>query len=92
VSVESGAESGPAEHSLLEAGWADRRHEIVAWLDALRPDIACFQEVWEDADTSNTAAWIVEQLPDLGYHFAFGGAPFGPSSWPDPALRFGSAV
>ncbi len=78
--------------SLLEAGWAERRHEIVVWFNELRPDVACLQEVWEDDNTSNTAAWIVKQLPELSYHFAFGGAPFGPSVWPDPALRFGSAV
>jgi endonuclease/exonuclease/phosphatase family metal-dependent hydrolase len=78
--------------SLLEPGWARRRHEVVAWLGELRPDVACFQEVWEDAKTSNTARWLVEQLPELSYRCAFGGAPFEPSLWPDPSMRFGSAV
>ncbi|MGI9031279.1 MAG: endonuclease/exonuclease/phosphatase family protein [Ilumatobacteraceae bacterium] len=58
----------------------------------MRPDVACFQEVWQDANTANTAAWIVEQLPGLGYHLAFHGAPFDPQLWPDPSMRFGSAV
>ena len=78
--------------SLLEPGWAERRHEVVAWLRELRPDIACFQEVWEDDNTTNTAGWIVDQLPELAYQHAFGGAAFDPSLWPDPSLRFGSAV
>lgn len=78
--------------SLLEQGWAQRRHEVVDWMRHLRPDVACFEEVWEDPRTPNTATWIVEQLPDLGYHVAFGGDPFGVTLWPDPSLRFGSAV
>jgi len=78
--------------SLLEPGWTDRRHEIVDWLRHLRPDNACFEEVWEDPRTPNTATWIVEHVPELGYHLEFGGAPFDTSLWPDPSLRFGSAV
>ncbi|CAN5854457.1 hypothetical protein BH18ACT2_BH18ACT2_16290 [soil metagenome] len=34
----------------------------------------------------------MEQLPGLGYHLAFHGAPFDPQLWPDPSMRFGSAV
>ena len=31
--------------SLLEPGWDDRRHEIVAWLERLEPDVVCLQEI-----------------------------------------------
>jgi endonuclease/exonuclease/phosphatase family metal-dependent hydrolase len=78
--------------SLLEPGWHERRHEIVAWLGYLGPDIVCFQEIWQDGTTQNTAGWIVDQMPDARWHWHFDGRPFGPHLWPDPALRFGSAV
>jgi endonuclease/exonuclease/phosphatase family metal-dependent hydrolase len=78
--------------SLLEPGWAERRHEIVAWLRHLEPDVVCLEEVWEDANNENTAGWIVAQLPELGLHWTFAGDPFGADLWPDPSMRFGSAV
>lgn len=78
--------------SLLEPGWAERRHEIVAWLERLQPDVVCLQEIWEGATDGNTAAWIVEQMPTAGWHWTFGGAAFGPRVWPDPSLLFGSAI
>ena len=78
--------------SLLEPGWNERRHEIVAWLEHLGPDIACFQEIWQDGSTPNTAGWIVEQMPDAGWHWHFDGRSFAAQLWPDPALEFGSAV
>lgn len=78
--------------SLLEAGWPERRWELVAWLRRLEPDIACLEEVWEDAAHENTAAWVVDQLPELSLHHAFGGAPFAHDLWPDRSLQFGSAV
>jgi endonuclease/exonuclease/phosphatase family metal-dependent hydrolase len=77
--------------SLLEPGWVDRRHEIVAWLDHLAPDVVCLQEIWEDAETDNAAAWLADQLPG-DWHHHFDGRPFGAALWPDPQLRFGSAV
>ena len=40
--------------SLLEPDWDRRRHEIVAWVDRLDPDVICFQEVSERADRPNT--------------------------------------
>jgi endonuclease/exonuclease/phosphatase family metal-dependent hydrolase len=78
--------------SLLEPGWDERRHEIVAWLSHLDPDVVCLQEVWEDVNTANTAGWIAERLPRMGGHWVFGGAPLAEALWPDPSLRFGSAV
>jgi endonuclease/exonuclease/phosphatase family metal-dependent hydrolase len=78
--------------SLLEPGWNERRHEIVAWLEHLRADIVCLQEIWHDGSTPNTAGWIVDQMPDHGWHWHFDGRPFGAQLWPDPALEFGSAV
>lgn len=77
--------------SLLEPGWTERRHEIVAWLAELDADVVCLEEVWEDATTPNTAGWIALQLDHLGYTWCFGGDSIG-SLWPDPSLRFGSAV
>jgi endonuclease/exonuclease/phosphatase family metal-dependent hydrolase len=77
--------------SLLEPHWDRRRHEIVAWLDRLTPDLVCLQEAWEDANTANTAGWLVEHLAaDL--HWCFGGFPFPDDLWPDPTMRFGSAI
>jgi endonuclease/exonuclease/phosphatase family metal-dependent hydrolase len=78
--------------SLLEPGWDRRRHEIVAWLEELQPDVACFEEVWESDSAENTARWIAAQLPPAGYDVAFGGAPFAPSFGADPTMRFGAAV
>lgn len=78
--------------SLLEPGWGERRHEIVAWLERLVPDVVCLQEVWEDATTANAAAWLADEMPQAGWHHRFDGRPFGAHLWPDPALRFGSAV
>ena len=31
-------------------------------------------------------------MPELGYHWSFGGSPFNSELWPDPSLLFGSAV
>lgn len=78
--------------SLLEPGWTERRVEIVTWLRELAADLVCLEEIWEDERSPNTAGWIAEQLPEFAYHLAFGGAPFGPSLWPDRSMRFGSAV
>jgi endonuclease/exonuclease/phosphatase family metal-dependent hydrolase len=78
--------------SLLEPGWDQRRLEVVAWIDRLQPDVVCLQEIWESSESSNTASWIVEHLAGGPWHWAFGGAPFGPRLWDDPTLRFGSAI
>ncbi len=78
--------------SLLEPRWEARRHEIVAWIDRLAPDVVCLQEVWQSDDHPNTAGWIVEHLSDSGWSWAFGGAPFAATVWPDASLHFGSAV
>lgn len=78
--------------TLLEPGWLDRRHEVVAWLERLAPDVVCLQEIWEAAGNPNTARWLIDQMPHAGWHFAFGGDSFGPSLWPDASMRFGSAV
>ena len=80
--------------SLLEPGWDERRHEVVAWVERLQPDVVCFQEIWVSDSTTNTAAWIVEQLTERGevWHWAFDGAPFHHDLWPDQTMRFGSAI
>jgi endonuclease/exonuclease/phosphatase family metal-dependent hydrolase len=78
--------------SLLEPGWEERRHEVVAWLAELAPDVVCLQEVWQDDRTPNTAGWIVDRMPEAGWHWHFGGRPFDERVWPDRTLMFGSAV
>ena len=75
--------------SLLEPSWERRRHEVVAWVERLDPDVICLQEAWEDGGTANTAGWIAEHT---GRRWRFGGEAFAPELWPDPSLRFGSAV
>jgi endonuclease/exonuclease/phosphatase family metal-dependent hydrolase len=77
--------------SLLEPGWDERRHEIAAWLDRIEPDVVCFQEVWESPSSPNTAGWVADAASGT-WHLAFGGGAFAPEVWPDPDLRFGSAV
>jgi endonuclease/exonuclease/phosphatase family metal-dependent hydrolase len=78
--------------SLLEPGWEQRRLEVVAWLRELEPDVVCLQEIWEDGTSANTAGWLVDQMPEAGWHWRFGGDAFDPTFWPDPTLQFGSAV
>lgn len=79
--------------SLLEPGWEARRTEIAAWLAELAPDVVCLQEIWASSDREPTALEVVAALQDPdAWHHAFGGEPFGPELWPDPSLRFGSAV
>jgi endonuclease/exonuclease/phosphatase family metal-dependent hydrolase len=79
--------------SLLEPHWDRRRDEVVAWLERLQPDVVCLQEVWEDASNANTAAWLVEASRGVArWHWCFGGFPFPDGLWPDPSMRFGSAI
>ena len=78
--------------SLLEPDWERRRHEIVAWLGHLDPDVVCLEEIWEDEHHANTAGWLVEQAPAGRWHWRFGGHTLPPTLWPDGSLRFGSAV
>jgi endonuclease/exonuclease/phosphatase family metal-dependent hydrolase len=80
--------------SLFEPDWDERRHEVVAWVQRVQPDIVCFQEIWESSSSPSTAGWIVEQLESRGetWHWSFGGSPFDESLWPDPTVRFGSAI
>jgi endonuclease/exonuclease/phosphatase family metal-dependent hydrolase len=78
--------------SLLEPDWERRRHEVVAWLDRLDPDVVCLQEVWESPDSQNTADWVADHLAGPRRHVAFGGGPFASNVWPDRTLLFGSAV
>jgi endonuclease/exonuclease/phosphatase family metal-dependent hydrolase len=77
--------------SLLEPHWEARRHEVVAWLDRLNPDIVCFQELWQSASAPNTLDWILSHQPAGRWHHVFGG--YWPNWWPsDTTLEFGSAV
>lgn len=77
--------------SLLDPGWPERRHEVVAWIDRLDPDVICFEEVWESESTENTAGWVVAQT-EAEWHWIFGGHPLGGQLSPDPSVRFGAAI
>lgn len=77
--------------SLIEPGWDDRRHETVAWIDRLEPDIVCLQETWQSPDSPNSAEWVAEHCAS-DWHVAFGGLPFPEPLWPDPTLLFGSSI
>jgi len=79
--------------SLVGRRWPQRRNEIVTWLDELKPDVVCLQEVWQDDRHPNTGGWIAERAAD-DWFWEFGGLAL-----PDPAavgadhsLRFGSAI
>lgn len=80
--------------SLLEHGWEERRHEVVAWLRRVDPDVVCLQEIHERIGDppSNTARWIVDQLPEQGWHMHFFGGEFSQELWPGIDLLFGSAI
>lgn len=77
--------------SLVEPDWKNRRHEIVSWLDHLRPDVVCLQEVWEAPGKKNTARWIADESA-TDWHLAVGVRPFGAAVRDDPGLLFGSAI
>lgn len=77
--------------SLFEPRWDDRRHEIVAWLDRLEPDVVCLEEVWERDDAQNTAEWIAEQMRG-DWYWLFGGSALVGDRWPDPTVRLGPAI
>jgi endonuclease/exonuclease/phosphatase family metal-dependent hydrolase len=47
--------------------------------------------VWESPSSPNTAGWVADAASG-DWHVAFGGGSFGAEVWPDPDLRFGSAV
>ncbi|MGE4086330.1 MAG: endonuclease/exonuclease/phosphatase family protein [Vicinamibacterales bacterium] len=77
--------------SLFEPGWHERRAEIIAWLDELRADVVCLEEIWSDAHHPPTARWIAERTA-IDYHLAFGGLALAEGLWKEPTLRFGAAV
>lgn len=77
--------------SLLEPRWDERRVEVVAWLDQLRPDVVCLQEVWQDDASPNTAEWVADQATGK-WHWTFGGLSLPEHLHTDRSLLFGSAV
>ncbi len=77
--------------SLFEPDWDRRRHEIVAWIDRLAPDVIALQEVQESEGTLNTAGWLADAAAGT-WHWAFTGAALPPALWPDESMRLGSAV
>lgn len=58
----------------LSGDWRARRTEIVKWIDRLRPDVVCLQEVVQTPDGQNQADWIAESLAG-DWHVAFAGRP-----------------
>ncbi len=77
--------------SLFEANWSNRRHEIVAWIDRLAPDVICLQEIHESPTTSNTGAWIAENA-SAEWHHVFGGHELDERVAGTPGVVFGSSV
>ncbi len=77
--------------SLFEPDWDERRHEIVAWLDRLEPDVVCLQETCESDTKPNTGGWISDHLAG-DWHWHFGGFGFGSGILDDESVRFGSTV
>jgi endonuclease/exonuclease/phosphatase family metal-dependent hydrolase len=75
----------------VEPDWRNRRHEIVSWLDHLRADVVCLQEIWEASGKKNTAHWIADESA-TDWHVAVGVRPFGAAVLDDPGLLFGSAI
>lgn len=76
--------------SVYEAEWGRRRHEIVAWIDELEPDIVCMEEAWESGKVANTAGWVAEHGTGA-WHWVFGGSP-APFPGADPTMRWGPAI
>lgn len=79
--------------SLIGSGWAQRRLEIVAWLDELAADVVCLQEIWQTEDSANTAGWLAEHTAGDWYWEVGGfGRPDAVAAGVDPSRRFGSAI
>ena len=80
--------------SLFEPAWEKRRHEIVAWLERLEPDVVCFEEAHESESSPNTAGWIADAASAaMGnrWHWRFGGSdPTGTRT--APGTLFGISV
>lgn len=77
--------------SFYEPDWDKRRHEIVAWIDRLDPDVICLQEIWQSSTVANSAAWLAEHARG-DWHHAFGGVALPKKRSPDPTVEFGAAV
>jgi endonuclease/exonuclease/phosphatase family metal-dependent hydrolase len=70
----------------MSGPWRQRRQEIVTWLDRLAPDVVCLQEVLEQPDGRNQAAWLADAAAGA-WHTAMGPAwAFDGGGW------FGNAV
>jgi endonuclease/exonuclease/phosphatase family metal-dependent hydrolase len=78
--------------SLFEEGWAQRRVELLAWLDRLDPDVVCLQETWEDATTANSGALLAADAGPGRWHQVSGGLPLPEGSGRPPDLLFGSTI
>jgi endonuclease/exonuclease/phosphatase family metal-dependent hydrolase len=78
--------------SLIEPEWRERRHEVVAWLDRLKPDVVCLQEIWRTDSRASTATWLAEHLRAGDWNIAFEGVPAPSEFGLDPSLRWGCAV
>jgi endonuclease/exonuclease/phosphatase family metal-dependent hydrolase len=80
--------------SCFEPGWPERRHDVVAWIERLAPDVVCLEEVCERDPASNTAGWVAHELSQrsgIEWHWSFGGDGLSFKNT-DSTLRFGSAV
>jgi len=77
--------------SLMDPGWAERRPEVVSWIDHVDPDIVCLQEVHESASMPNVAKTVAADASG-GWHVAWGGAKISQFLQSDDTVRLGSAV
>ena len=77
--------------SLFEPDWKQRRNEIVAWMNELDPDVACFQEASTRGSAESTAHWIAERL-DTPMYCEFGGHVLDFDAPQLQGILFGSAV
>jgi endonuclease/exonuclease/phosphatase family metal-dependent hydrolase len=91
IALPASAGEGAASFSLVTLNlyhdkddWPRRRQQIVDTLRPLQPDAIALQEVLQDHDLPNQAAWLAHEL---GYHWHF--ATTDP---PSQARRYGNAL
>jgi endonuclease/exonuclease/phosphatase family metal-dependent hydrolase len=76
--------------SYFEPDWEQRRHEVVAWIDRVEPDVVCLEEASESSTLPNAAGWIAERAAGE-WHWVFGGAGFDDPTY-DQTVRWGPAI
>lgn len=76
--------------SLFEPDWEVRSLEIVAWLNKVKPDVVCLQEVYQPPSAEHAAVFVAK-LAESQWYVAFGGGPIEvPAA--ENGSQFGSAI